>query len=218
MGIDGRMRMVLSPYHDKCYDGTAKYDELKRSLTKLAKMDDANTFKWQVGYGANRCLNKVWEDKPNRKFLTIDVFDNRNFWFQLMMVPKLLTPYFWKVSKEELEAKRLELIANDAWVLDNLEKLALQIRGTVYIEEEYDSSAEGKYSYYFCHNRNDENPCGELVNLGDDLAKKFCLRVPDHANAIRHEIECVKHTAKILEMEYGEAPKINKAQYWGLFN
>ena len=135
MGIDGRMHMAFLPgsYLQPGAMREREYEKMKRLITKL-------NLQYTVLETPNGLRDKI-------KSLNVNVTNNRNFWFHLTQLPKLLIPYFWKLSEDELEQKRMELISNNDWGIGHMKRLALQMHGGIVVDEEYDSTAACHYTY-----------------------------------------------------------------------
>lgn len=203
MGIDGRMRMAfVSGYdeNDKNYE-TKNLLELKDIVDKLYAASPKKGYKFEYGIKDVSSLGC-----EINKTLIIEVPDNRNFWFQLTQLPKMLIPNFWNMTEDEIETHRQNLIANDAWVLDNLKKLADKTHCVIYVIESYDSSAQGEYNYVVYPTAAGPNQVCVLNNN----------KLPNHAEALRRAIAIVKQFAKTLRQE-GKNVKLCTKEYWGMF-
>lgn len=143
----------------------------------------------------------------------IEVPDNLNFWFQLKALPKILTPYFWKKTADELEAERRKLIAGDAWAYCNWEKLSATFNARVCVRESYDWGSAAESRFFVDHGRDDEKLCW----LGSGP-------MPDHAATLRRCIADVKAMAAAVKAagtfngNRVENVTVNKDQYWGMFD
>ena len=120
----------------------------------------------------------------------------------------MLIPHFWKLPESEVEKKRMELIANDAWMVENLKRLAIEIHCTIFVNESYDNFAEGDYIYRVVPESGNNvkveaNPSGKL---------------PDHCNALRKQHEAAELLFKKMNADprYSEG-EMNTKIYWGLY-
>ena len=200
MGIDGSMKMTLLPgAHGNPNARQQRYDDLKRIITKLNQHS-----KMMVSTIKVPILNGYCDG------FSITVPDNRNFWFQLTQLPKMLIPYFWKLSEEELEQKRMELL-KDGWGVEHMKKLAMQIFGGVIVNERYDSVATGHYTYTIGPDNSTEASIHYTFNDG----------VLNHADALQKQIEMTKTFYAQLclqsEKENKPLPTIEPCGYWGMF-
>lgn len=197
MSIAGNTRVAIATYD------VNKIDELEKKFAKLVEDETFKHLGWKYGYASTTEPAKV---------AVIEVPDNLNFWFQLEIVPRLLIPNFWEKTPEEVEAERMKLVAGDAWVLENWRKLAVEVEGIIRVDESYDSTASGEYAYVVCYDR--PNPAKVTIVSG---------KQPDHAKALRHQIESVKALAAKLRFRRGpkgqkvKNVEINKDSYWGMF-
>lgn len=217
MSIAGKARIHITPYHDAEHDGTAKMDELKRIF---AKLKTAQVPKMKVDGGEfvhEKPGNLVFKDRPGRKTYVLEIPDNLNFWAQLVLVPTLLTPYFWKKTAEELSAERARLTAGDAWASDNWLKLAERFDGSVYVSESYDFDGYAEHDHYASAKWSDEDE-------GTCFATN--LTPPNLAPELKRRIESVKALAAALEkagrIKVPDDARVTKVeickdQYWGMF-
>lgn len=217
MSIAGKAKICITPYHDAEHDGTAKMDELKRIF---AKLKTAQVPKMKLGMGEfvhEKPVNPVFKDRPGRKTYMLEIPDNLNFWAQLVLVPTLLTPYFWKKTAEELAAERVRLTAGDAWAGDNWLKLAERFDGDVCVRESYDFDGYAEHDHCAYAKWNDEDESGTC------FAAK--LTPPNLAPKLAGQIASVKALAAALEAGRIKGPdgarvtsvEICKDQYWGMF-
>lgn len=199
MGIDGRMMLYMKPYNNQDFDGQEAFDRLKEAVEKLR--ESTKGFSYEIKE------TTAEGDKPGTSAIVINVPDNRNFWFQLTQLPKLLIPRFWELSADELEKKRQKLIANDAWAIENLKKLSLDIVGLVGVSESYDSAAQGSYLYTIAP----DSDTTASLDIKEGMP-------PHHPDAIRKIIKANEACAKAMRAS-GRFKDIvlNKSDYYGLW-
>lgn len=216
MSIAGKAEILITPYHDVNHDGTAKADELKRIWAKLndrlpiPKMG----LKGDI-VACDAAMNPYLKDRPGRKALSLYVPDNLNFWAQLVLVPTLLTPYFWKKTAKELTAERARLTAGGAWARENWLRLAERFDGSIFVHESYDYDGFAEHVYSASAKWSEDDPTGNM----------FAVEPPDYAAALEHQMDMVKGLAAKLRSGQHHGPngekvvnvQINKDQYWGMF-
>lgn len=205
--IEGKIKIHIIPYHDAEHDGTENIEKLKRIASKLKEADIPML---RLNGGIADCMwrNPKFKDKLGRKALCLDVPENDNFWAQLVLIPTIMTPYFWKKSKDELEAERAKLVANNAWAKDNWLKLAEMFDGTVGVHESYDYDGMAEHLTLASAKWCDDDPTGTC----------FMSEPPDNATALKNQIECIKNCVKQIEASGRPAPVVNKPNYWGMFD
>lgn len=198
MGINGKMMCAFQPgsYCGNQSEANEKYEELKHIIAKLNLPNWVSVENKDVPLPNGHIIRSI----------IVQVPDNRNFWFQLTQLPKMLIPYFWKLSDEELERRRMELLANDAWGVEHLKQLALNICGAILTIECYDSCAAGNYNYSIGP---DDESSASVHCTSDD-------GVLNHAEALRKEIINVKAFANALKTKM-QSVKICTEGYWGMF-
>lgn len=197
MGIDGRMQMKIH------YGAHAKNDNEREQNRK--QILDIIINKAKVNADVY-CTTMENAPAPFNHVIIIDVNNNRNFMFQFKYLLKMVIPEFWKLSKKEVEEKRLEMLNDDDCVIKALKQFAVMTKSHITICETYDDIAEGDYKYGICLHSDGEI---KVMNTG--------LMVPNHVLLLKQSIQHIKCFVSALIWNGEKDVKINKDGYWGLF-